>query len=161
MEEEKENNKLIRKKIFKNLIIAIAMMIYFIIINFSYIRVDENLLLHGIKIASLVILFISIVTFEIAYNKDSGSIAINGIEVLVLAIHTLTIRIVVNKFKIDFDKYILYSTYTFAIYYVLKSMIIYTIEKKKYLDSLSDIHEIVNNEPVKKEAKKRKNEENT
>lgn len=161
MEEEKENNKLIRKKIFKNLIIAIAMMIYFIIINFSYIRVDENLLLHGIKIASLVILFISIVTFEIAYNKDSGSIAINGIEVLVLAIHTLTIRIVVNKFKIDFDKYVLYSTYTFAIYYVLKSMIIYTIEKKKYLDSLSDIHEIVNNEPVKKEAKRRKNEENT
>lgn len=161
MEEEKENNKLIRKKIFENLIIAIAMMIYFIIINFSYIRVDENLLLHGIKIASLVILFISIVTFEIAYNKDSGSIAINGIEVLVLAIHTLTIRIVVNKFKIDFDKYVLYSTYIFAIYYVLKSMIIYTIEKKKYLDSLSDIHEIVNNEPVKKEAKKRKNEENT
>ena len=161
MEEEKENNKLIRKKIFENLIIAIAMMIYFIIINFSYIRVDENLLLHGIKIAILVILFISIVTFEIAYNKDSGSIAINGIEVLVLAIHTLTIRIVVNKFKIDFDKYVLYSTYTFAIYYVLKSMIIYTIEKKKYLDSLSDIHEIVNNEPVKKEAKKRKNEENT
>ena len=78
-----------------------------------------------------------------------------------LAIHTLTIRIVVNKIKIDFDKYVLYSTYTFAIYYVLKSMIIYTIEKKKYLDSLSDIHEIVNNEPVKKEAKKRKNEENT
>ena len=161
MEEEKENNKLIRKKIFENLIIAIAMMIYFIIINFSYIRIDENLLLQGIKIASLVILFISIVTFEIAYNKDSGSIARNGIEVLVLAIHTLTIRIVVNKFKMDFDKYVLYSTYTFAIYYVLKSMIIYTIEKKKYLDSLSDIHEIVNNEPVKKEAKKRKNEENT
>ena len=161
MEEEKENNKLIRKKIFENLIIAIAMMIYFIIINFSYIRVDENLLLQGIKIASMVILFMSIVTFEIAYNKDSGSIAINGIEVLVLAIHTLTIRIVVNKFKIDFDKYVLYSTYTFAIYYVLKSMIIYTIEKKKYLDSLSDIHEIVNNEPVKKEAKRRKNEENT
>ena len=161
MEEEKENNKLIRKKIFENLIIAIAMMLYFIVINFSYIRVDENLLLQGIKIASLVILFMSIVTFEIAYNKDSGSIAINGIEVLVLAIHTLTIRIVVNKFKIDFDKYVLYSTYTFAIYYVLKSMIIYTIEKKKYLDSLSDIHEIVNNEPVKKEAKKRKSEENT
>ena len=34
-------------------------------------------------------------------------------------------------------------------------------EKKKYLDSLSDIHEIVSNEPVKKEAKKRKNKENT
>lgn len=163
MEEEKEkvNNKEIRKKIFENIIIAIAMMIYFIVINFSYLRMDENILLQGIKVASLVILFLSIIIFEIAYKKDSGRIAINGIEVLVLAIHTLTIWTVINRFKIDFDKYILFSTYTFAIYYILKSIIIYTIEKRKYLDSLSDIHEIVSNEPIKKEAKKRKNKENT
>ena len=163
MEEEKEkvNNKEIRKKIFENIIIAIAMMIYFIVINFSYLRMDENILLQGIKVASLVILFLSIIIFEIAYKKDSGRIAINGIEVLVLAIHTLTIWTVINRFKIDFDKYVLFSTYTFAIYYILKSIIIYTIEKKKYLDSLSDIHEIVSNEPIKKEAKKRKNKENT
>ena len=163
MEEEKEkvNNKEIRKKIFENIIIAIAMMIYFIVINFSYLRMDENILLQGIKVASLVILFLSIIIFEIAYKKDSGRIAINGIEVLVLAIHTLTIWTVINRFKIDFDKYVLFSTYTFAIYYILKSIIIYTIEKRKYLDSLSDIHEIVSNEPIKKEAKKRKNKENT
>ena len=160
-EKEKRNNKEIRKKIFENIIIAIAMMIYFIIINFSYLRMSENILLDGIKIASLVILFLSIIIFEIAYKKDSGRIAINGIEVLVLAIHTLTIWTVINRFKIDFGKYILFSTYTFAIYYILKSIIIYTIEKRKYLDSLSDIHEIVSNEPIKKEAKKRKNKENT
>ena len=161
MEEEKENNKIIRKKIFENLIIAITIMIYFIIINFSYFRMDENILLQGIKIASIVILIFSIIIFEVAYHKDSGRIAINGIEVLVLAIHTLTIWTVINRFKIEFDKYIVFSTYTFAIYYILKSIIIYTIEKKKYLDSLSDIHEIVSNEPVKREAKKRKNKENT
>ena len=161
MEEEKENNKIIRKKIFENLIIAIAMMIYFIIINFSYLRMDENILLQGIKIASIVILIFSIIIFEVAYRKDSGRIAINGIEVLVLAIQTLTIWTVINRFKLEFDRYILFSTYAFAIYYILKSIIIYTIEKKKYLDSLSDIHEIVSNEPVKKEAKKRKNKENT
>ena len=149
------------KKISKNLLLAIAIMIYFVAINYVYIKIGGQNLQQGTKIISLIILLLSITTFEIAYHKDNGIIAINGIEVLVLAIHTLTIRIVVNKFKIDFDKYVLYSTYTFAIYYVLKSMIIYTIEKKKYLDSLSDIHEIVNNEPVKKEAKKRKNEENT
>ncbi len=161
MEEEKENNKIIRKKIFENLIIAIAMMIYFIIINFSYLRMDENILLQGIKVASIVILIFSIIIFEVAYRKDSGRIAINGIEVLVLAIQTLTIWTVINRFKLEFDRYILFSTYAFAIYYILKSIIIYTIEKKKYLDSLSDIHEIVSNEPVKKEAKKRKNKENT
>ena len=57
MEEEKENNKIIRKKIFENIIIAIAMMIYFIIINFSYLRMEESILLQGIKIASIVILW--------------------------------------------------------------------------------------------------------
>ena len=161
IQEEKENNKIIRRKIFENIIIAIAMMIYFIIINFSYLRMEENILLQGIKIESIVILFFGIAIFEVAYHKDSGRIAINGIEVLILSIHTLTIWTVINRFKIEFDKYILFSTYVFAIYYILKSIIIYTVEKKKYLDSLSDIHEIVSNEPVKKEAKKRKNEENT
>ena len=153
--DEKENNKIIRKKIFENLIIAVAMMLYFILINFSYLRMEEDLLLQGIKIASLIIIF------EVAYHKDSGRIAINGIEVLVLAILTLTIRLVTARFKIDFGKYIVYLAYTFTIYYILKSIILYTMEKKKYLDSLSDIHEIVSNEPVKKEAKKRKKKENT
>ena len=159
--DEKENNKIIRKKIFENLIIAVAMMLYFILINFSYLRMEEDLLLQGIKIASLTILFFSIIIFEVAYHKDSGRIAINGIEVLFLAILTLTIRLVTARFKIDFGKYIVYLAYTFTIYYILKSIILYTIEKKKYLDSLSDIHEIVSNEPVKKEAKKRKKKENT
>ena len=159
--DEKENNKIIRKKIFENLIIAVAMMLYFILINFSYLRMEEDLLLQGIKIASLTILFFSIIIFEVAYHKDSGRIAINGIEVLVLAILTLTIRLVTARFKIDFGKYIVYLAYTFTIYYILKSIILYTIEKKKYLDSLSDIHEIVTNKPIKKVAKKRKNKENT
>lgn len=158
---EEENKKTIRKKIFENLIIAIAMMIYFMLINFSYLRMDQNILLKIVNIASIVILFFSIIIFEIAYHKDSGRIAINGIEVLVLAIQTLTIWTTINRFKLEFDKYILFSTYAFAIYYILKSIILYTIERKKYLNSLSDIHEIVSNEPIKKEAKKRKNTENS
>ena len=160
MADEKENNKIIRKKVFENLIIAIAIMIYFITINFAYLRIDRNILLQAIKIASIIIVLLSIAIFEIAYHKDNGSIAINGIEVLILAIHTLTVWTVVNKFEIEFQTYILFSTYAFAIYYILKSIIIYTNEKRKYLNSLSDIHEIVSNNPQKKEAKKRKNKEN-
>ena len=33
----------------------------------------------------------------------------------------------------------------------------HTKEKKNYLNNLSDIHEILDNEPQKKEAKKRNN----
>ena len=46
----------------------------------------------------------------------------------------------------------------FAIYYVLKSTVIYTRARMKYLKSLSDISEIVKDEPVVKEAKKRNEE---
>lgn len=160
MEEEKENNKIIRKKVFENLIIAIAVMLYFIVINFSYLRMEEEMLEKGLKIASLITLFFSIILWEIAYHKDSGKIAIHGIEILILAFHTLTIWQIVNKMNISFDTYILFSTYAFAIYYILKSILIYTNEKRKYLKSLSDIHEIVSKEPIKKEAKKRENKEN-
>lgn len=152
-----ENNKIIRKKIFENLLIAVALMLYFIVINFTYLRLEENILLNVTKIASLIILLLSIAIFEIAYHKDSGKITIYGIEILILSIHSLTIWNVINKMNISFQTYILFSTYAFAIYYVLKSMLIYTNEKRKYLKSLSDIHEIVSNEPIKKEAKKREN----
>ncbi len=155
-----ENNKIIRKKIFSNILMAIGIMVYFIVINFSYIRLDEKKLINGLKLVSMLILFLSIILFEIAYHKDSGKIAINGIEILMLAIHTLTIWNVVNKIDISFQTYILFSTYAFAIYYILKSILIYTREKRKYLKSLSDIHEIVSKDPIKKEAKKRKKKEN-
>lgn len=157
---DEENKKRVRKKVFENIIIAIAIMLYFILINFSYIRMEEEMLLEGLKIASLIVLFLSIGIFEVAYHKDSGKLAINGIEILLLAFHTLTIWHIVNKMNISFEIYILYSTYTFAIYYLLKAILIYTNEKRKYLKSLSDIHEIVSKDPIKKEAKKREKKEN-
>lgn len=147
------------KKISKNLLLAIAIMIYFVAINYVYIKIGGQNLQQGTKIISLIILLLSITTFEIAYHKDNGIIAINGIEILVLAIQSLTTWVTILRLKIDTNTYILISACTFTIYYVLKSMIIYTLDNRKYLNSLSDIHEIVMNEPIKKEAKKRKSEE--
>ena len=40
------------------------------------------------------------------------------------------------------------------IYYGIKNIIIYTCERKKELDNLSDIKEIVKDEPIKKETKR-------
>lgn len=157
---EKENNKMIRKKIFGNVIIAIAIMLYFMLINFSYFRVEEEIFVKGIKITSMIVLFLGIGILEIAYSKDSGKIAINGIEILILSVYTLTIWHVLSKIGITFETYIVISSYVFAIYYILKAILIYTNEKRIYLKSLSDIHEIVSNEPIKKEAKRREKKEN-
>ena len=50
---------------------------------------------------------------------------------------------------------IIVSSYAFSIYYILKAIILYTKERRDYLKSLSDIKEIVDIKPTKKEAKKR------
>ena len=150
-----EKIKKVNEKVFENIIIAIPILLYFIIINFAYYRIEENMLQIGLKILSMIILISSIVIFEIAYKKDSGKLAINGIEVLVLASHALSIMQVVEISKIKFTTYILISSFVFVIYYILKAAILYTIDKRKYLESLSDIKDIVNNEPIKKEATKK------
>lgn len=156
--DDKENNKLINKKVFENIIIAVILMIYFIGINYlyNYNVLDENKINLVLKVASMVMMSIGIVIFEIAYRKDSGKLAINGIEAIVIAAHTLSVSYVVQVSDLYFDNYILISSYIVSIYYVMKSIFVYTREKKKYLNSLSDIREIVNDKPQKKEATKKK-----
>ena len=144
------------KVIFKNLLKAIGIMCYFIILNFAYTRMNTDRLINDIEVFSGIFLVIGLVMLEIAYKKDSGKSAISGIELLVLSMHSLSINHIISFYKYDFRFYLLVSSYVFAIYYVLKSVVIYTKEKREYLKSLSDISEIVKEEPVKKEAEKRR-----
>ena len=149
MEEKK-----IADKIWINIIIAVIIMLYFIGINIAYNTLNQDYTIVILKTASIIIMSISIIIFEISYKKDSGITGIIGIEVLVIAMHTLSVMHVVISSSFDFKTYITASSYIFALYYVMKSILIYTNEKRKYLKSLSDIKEIVINEPVKKEARK-------
>ena len=150
-----EEKKIINR-IWINIIIAVVLMVYFIGVNMLYNTINQQAMILTLKTMSIIIMLVSIVIFETAYRKDSGVIAITGIETLVIALHTLSILHVVEAESFDFNIYILASSYLFSIYFVLKSIIIYTNEKRKYLNSLSDIKNIVKNEPVKKEAKKSK-----
>lgn len=162
MQKEKlsnKENKDILKKIFYNLIIAIIIMAYFVFINFSYSNLNTQTFELSIKISTLVIMTVGIIFLEISYKKDNGIIAVNGIEFLVIAAHSLSIKHVIQIFNLDFQLYILVSSYLISIYYVLKTIIIYTNDKRKYLKTLSDIPEIVKDEePIKKEATKKKEE---
>lgn len=155
MNDEKENDLIIRKKVFENILIAIAVIIYFMIINFACIKNGSENVAKVLGVISFFLVILCISIFEAAYNRDSGKIAIYGIEVLFLAIYTLLINNVTKKNNYDFEYYVLFSSYLFSIYYVLKAILIYTNEKRKYLKSLSDIHEIVSNKPIKKEARRR------
>ena len=86
--------------------------------------------------------------------------AITSVELLVMSLHSLSIMHVIKLYQYDFRLYLLTSSYIFSIYYILKSIIIYTKERREYMNSLSDISEIVKkDEPIKKETKKRNDNE--
>lgn len=155
---QKKNSKVLNQ-IFYNLIIAIISTIYFIFINFSYQKLNTATLELIMKISPIVIMAIGIIFLEISYKKDSDILAINGIEFLIIAIHSLLVKHITQVLNINFQLYILISSYLISIYYVLKSVIVYTNDRRKYLKTLSDIPEIVKDEePIKKEATKKKEE---
>ena len=154
----KQVSQEILKKIFKNLILAIVVMIYFISCNILYTQLDLEQMETITKAVSGVFLLASIISLEFAYKRDSGTLTMTAIELLVLSIHALFINHVVTIYQFDFRNYLIMSSCIFVIYYALKSTVIYTRARIKYLKSLSDISEIVKDEPVVKEAKKRNEE---
>ena len=148
------------KEIYLNVLKAIIIVLYFFILNMSYENVARDNLLMGIKVFTMIFLFISIYIFEKAYKKDDGNIAIQGIEILALAIYTLTTEHITNKYNFNFKSYSLVASYLFAIYFVLKSIVAYTKGRNEVIKQLSDIREIVQNkEPTKKEATKKSKQE--
>lgn len=158
IKKEKEFKGKMNKQIQSNILIAIALMIYFLILSTTYQILGQMTVLSATKILAIVLLLLGIFVMERAYKKDDGKLAIHSIEVLLIAAHTLSIRYVVAKYNFSFPLYITVSSYIFAIYFVFKSIIIYTKQRKEYLESFSDIPEITKKEePIVKEAKKRNN----
>lgn len=172
-EEKRENiskdiDRKASKKVFINLIIAIAIMAYFCTLSIVYKNVGFDVIVDVVKVTTMVFLAISLILLEIAYKKESRTFVIHAFEILALAIHSLTTMHITKLNNFDFNNYILISSYAFSIYYVLKTIIITTKAKKEFLNGLSDISDIVQkDEPSKKEAskkdkkkdKKQKNEE--
>ena len=93
---------------------------------------------------------------EIGHKNDKTKIFINGIEFMALAIFTLLIKHMPKVLGYTMRSYTEIGVYAFVAYYILKSGIMYTKLRHDKLKSLSDIKEIVKEEP-KKKATKRKN----
>lgn len=145
------------KTIFKNLVRAILVMLYFITLNFAYTRMNLERLIGDIEVFSGVFLVLGLLALEKSYKEEKGSTAITAIELMALSMHSLSIMHVITMMKYDFRTYLLTSSYIIATYYVFKAIVIYTMQKRKELKELSDISEIVKeDEPIKKEAKKRR-----
>ena len=143
------------KKVSSNLLKAVGIICYFVVLGFASYKMNIERLMGDIQVFAGMFLVLGILTIERAYKKDSGIFAITGIELLVLSMHSLSIMHVITFFKYDLIKYLVISAGIFSLYYILKAIIIYTLDRRKALKNLSDISEIVKDEPVKKEAIKK------
>lgn len=155
--EKKEIDEKYIKEIWINVIKAIIVVGTFLLFNIAYSKINIEYFKRGIQIITIIFLFIAIYIFEKAYKKDNGKIAIEGIEILVIATGILTTQYITNRFNFRIKNYALAESYIFAIYFVLKSIVIYTQGRREIEKSLSDISEIVKKEePLKKEATKKR-----
>ena len=152
---EKVKN-ILTQNIVINLTYAIITVIYFVFISTQYSKFSGINLNNYIHISSLFFLGISIVIMEISFKKSDELIFTNGIEFLAMAVFILLTQHMTKLFNYSIQVYTLAGANFIGIYYILKSAVLYTKNQQDKLNSLSDIKEIVKDEPIKK-ASKRKN----
>ena len=157
----KDIKESIYTKIFNELGIAILIFLYIIVLNFSFIKVNENTFTNCVHGISGAVCVFAIVLFEIAYRKDSGKIGLYGVEQLALSLITLFMPYIYFKRSTTFrNLYSLFGLYI-SVYYSIKALVVYVIEVRRYKAGLSDIKEIVNdkNESYLEEKSERKFED--
>lgn len=164
--EEKENEKKflpdevkrkINKRIFENMLIAVSILFFNILLIFGTFNIEKAVYLTDLKVFSIAFCVLAIFIWEISYKKDSGKICLWGIEI---ALYAVSIMFAIYVLILKEDKYIYYialDSYFFSIYYTFKNIKIHKRFKNEYIKSLSDIDEIIKKpEPEKKEETTRK-----
>ena len=155
---EKVKN-ILTQNIVINLTYAIVTVIYFVFISTQYSKFSGINLNNYIHISSLFFLGISIVIMEISFRKSDELIFTNSIEFLAMAVFILLTQHMTKLFNYSIQVYTLAGANFIGIYYILKSAILYTKEQQNKLNNLSDIKEIVKDEPIKKVSKRKNKKE--
>ena len=142
----KEVKESLRKEIFTNIIICACLVAYFLFLFLGSVDKTKAVRVIDLKIFSIIYLATSIILFEIAYKKDSGKIAIHGVEILLVAIMTLFLPYIIFELDSKYQKIYYFVGEYIAVYYVIKCIFIAIIRKRKYSKDVSDIKEIIKKE---------------
>ena len=141
-----ELKKEIKKNILHNVLIAVIIIVYLCIINILFYKLENNVFEQKMKFVALGIITVTVVTFEIAYRKQSKRMCIIGIELFLCSIISLYIPYIYLSYLFE-NINIKFLTYALpigiALYYILKAYIIYKTGKIKHHNNLSDIKEIL------------------
>lgn len=139
----KEEEDKIHKKMFENILIADILMAFLYLVSLGALNIETSVFIKDLQVFSISFIIFTIILFEISYKKDNGKLAINGVESFAFSVCILSLIYVYTMHMKDFDLYIALVAYTFSIYYIIKAIIISKKMKKQYVQSLSDIEEII------------------
>jgi len=122
IENEKRKHPILIK-VFTNIVIAIVFVLYiYLIMMLPQIIGKENFIL-SLKIASLVLAFISVVLLEIGFNKKKSGCTFHSIEFFVIAGYSLTLSIFV-EFESELTKtFQIVFVCLILVYFLIKSII--------------------------------------
>ena len=144
----KEVKEEMNKQVFRNLIFATLIIIYFIFLNLGFLNIDKSIFIQDTAVFAITSLIISIILFERAYRKEKGYLAIHGLEVLAVALLTLFTPYTYFYIEPVVSKIMMVVPIIFAMYYVLKGILICVKTQKNQENKISDIKEIVKKETV-------------
>ena len=133
----------LQNRIFLNCILAILIMLYIGAINVVYVYLEQPIAENILKWFAITAIVITLIVFEIAYHKDSGKLAIIGIELMIFSIIFLYIPKIYENLDKEFCIQLTFIPIFCAIYYVGKSILIYIKTEKQYQNNLSDVKQIV------------------
>ena len=144
----KEENQKIYKKIFVNLLIALSVLIYFIFLNLGYMRLEKEVFENDLKVFAVILICSTIYFIEKAYKTDRGTYLSYAIELFVLSIITLYMPYVYYYQNTLAQLIFTTSAVYIFIYYAIKSIVIYVINKNRYIKGESDVKDIIKDEKV-------------
>ena len=101
-----ENTK---KQILKTSIVAAIIFIFFLGIYMAFSILQDGMFSRIWQVVTMALLVVAIIVFEVAYKKDSGIIAISGIELFVLSCYTLTLEYI--KTRVRWEKEFNFTRY--------------------------------------------------
>ena len=144
----KEEKQKIYKKIFVNLLIALSVLIYFIFLNLGYMRLEKEVFENDLKVFAVILMCSTIYFIEKAYKTDRGTYLSYAIELFVLSIITLYMPYVYYYQNTLAQLIFTTSAVYIFIYYAIKSIVIYVINKNRYIKGESDVKDIIKDEKV-------------
>ena len=136
----------LHKRIFYNCLLAIGVMLYLCLIDVVYLYAKQEIVIIAFKIFAMIGIFAAVFTWEWAYRKDNGKIAIVGIEFLIISSLILYFPQIYANLDKKFCAELTFLPIFCSIYYVAKSITIYTKTQKAYQNNLSDVKEIIKEE---------------